>query len=163
MTGVVGQAPRVETEPAIDVKTLNAKIWGVAARERFFVRGAWQGWTIAERKTMIDRAAKLSVSRQANLLEISRGGIYYQYRPVSYADLKLMRRIDMLPTGFPFAGSLMLQGFLMQKGFAAVRWHAITLRKRMGIEVLYPKPNTVNGPVKVGQRAAQNVASLRAL
>ena len=42
---------------------------------------------------MIDNSAKLSVSRQVILLGISRGSVYYQPRPVSDADLKLMHRI----------------------------------------------------------------------
>ena len=40
---------------------------------------------------MIERTAKPSVSRQAILPGISRGSIYYQNRPVSDADLELMR------------------------------------------------------------------------
>ena len=43
---------------------------------------------------MIDLTAKLSVSRQAIVLGISRSSIYYQPCPVSDADLKLMRRMD---------------------------------------------------------------------
>ena len=91
---------------------------------------------------MIDRTAELSVSRQAILLGISRGSIYYQNRPVSDADLKLMHRIDKLHMEFPFAGSRMLQGLLVQEGFSAGRLHVATLMKRMGIEALYRKPNT---------------------
>ena len=91
---------------------------------------------------MIDRTAELSVSRQAILLGISRGSIYYQNRPVSNADLKLMHRIDKLHMEFPFAGSRMLQGLLVQEGFSAGRLHVATLMRRMGIEALYRKPNT---------------------
>ena len=40
---------------------------------------------------MIDPAAKLCVSRQAVVLGISRGAVYYRPQPVSEADLKLMR------------------------------------------------------------------------
>ena len=40
---------------------------------------------------MIDRAHGLSVSRQAKVLGISRGSVYCKPRPVSDADLKLMR------------------------------------------------------------------------
>ena len=65
---------------------------------------------------MIDPAAKLSVSRQAIVLGISRGSAYYKPRPVSDADLKLMHRIDKLHMEFPFAGSRMLQGLLVQEG-----------------------------------------------
>lgn len=91
---------------------------------------------------MLERTAKLSVSRQAILLGISRGSIYYQNRPVSDADLKLMHRIDKLHTEFPFAGSRMLRGLLAQEGFKVGRLHVATLMKRMGIEALYRKPNT---------------------
>ena len=91
---------------------------------------------------MIGRTAELSVSRQAILLGISRGSIYYQNRPVSDADLKLMHRIDKLHMEFPVAGSRMLQGLLVQEGFSAGRLHVATLMRRMGIEVLYRKPNT---------------------
>ena len=59
---------------------------------------------------MIDRTAKLSVGRQAKVLGISRGSVYYKPRPVSDADLKLMHRMDKLHMEFPFAGSPMLQG-----------------------------------------------------
>ena len=91
---------------------------------------------------MIDPTTRLSVSRQANVLGISRGSVYYQPRPVSDADLKLMHRIDKLHMEFPFAGSRMLQGLLLQEGFKVGRLHVATLMKRMGIEALYRKPNT---------------------
>ena len=54
---------------------------------------------------MIDRNHKLPVSRQAQLLGISRGAVYYRPEPISDADLALMRRIDELHLEFPFAGS----------------------------------------------------------
>jgi putative transposase len=91
---------------------------------------------------MIDSRARLSVSRQALVLGISRGAVYYKPRPVSDADLKLMHRIDKLHMEFPFAGSRMLQGLLVQEGFKVGRLHVATLMKRMGIEALYRKPNT---------------------
>ena len=76
---------------------------------------------------MIDPNAKLSVSRQALVLGISRGSIYYKPRPVSEADLKLMHRIDKLHMEFPFAGSRMLQGLLVQEGFKVGRLHVASL------------------------------------
>lgn len=91
---------------------------------------------------MIDRTAKLSVGRQAKVLGISRSSVYYQSRPVRAGDLKLMHRIDKLHMEFPFAGSRMLQGLLVQEGFKVGRLHVATLMKRMGIEALYRRPNT---------------------
>ena len=36
---------------------------------------------------MIDRCHRLSISRQAKLVGISRGSVYYRPKPVSAADL----------------------------------------------------------------------------
>jgi putative transposase len=91
---------------------------------------------------MIDRKHKLSISRQAKTLAISRGSIYYLPRPVSMADLALMRRIDKLHLDYPFAGSRMLKGLLVGEGYKTGRLHVRTLMKRMGIEAIYRRPNT---------------------
>lgn len=91
---------------------------------------------------MTDRHHKLSLARQAKLLGISRGSLYYEPRPTSEDDLKLMRRIDELQMEYPFAGSRMMKGLLRQEGFMAGRLHVATCMKRMGIQALYRKPNT---------------------
>jgi putative transposase len=91
---------------------------------------------------MIDRNDDLPVSRQAKVLKISRGSVYYLPRPVSAGDLALMRRIDELHLDYPFAGSRMLQTFLVREGYDAGRLHVATLMKRMGIEAIYRRPNT---------------------
>ena len=43
---------------------------------------------------MIDTTHKLPVTRQVELLDLSRSNVYYLPRPVSDADLVLMRQID---------------------------------------------------------------------
>ena len=91
---------------------------------------------------MIDRHHDLPLSRQAKVLGISRGSVYYLLRAVPAADLALMRRIDALHLEYPFAGSRMLQGFLNAEGHVAGRLHVATLMKRMGIETLYRRPRT---------------------
>jgi putative transposase len=90
---------------------------------------------------MIERNDDLPVSRQAKVLGISRGSVYYLPRPVSAGDLALMRRIDELHLDYPFAGSRMLQTFLVCEGYDAGRLHVATLMKRMGIEAIYRRPN----------------------
>ena len=58
----------------------------------------------AERKTMIDRTHRLSVTRQAMLLARPRASVYYTARPVPDDDLTIMRRIDELQLELPVAG-----------------------------------------------------------
>lgn len=56
-------------------------------------------------------SARFSASRPTS------ASVCYKPRPVSDADLKLMHQIDKLHMEFPFAGSRMLQGLLIQEGF----------------------------------------------
>jgi len=91
---------------------------------------------------MIDREHDLPIVKQAKALNISRGSVYYLPRPVSAADLAIMRRIDELHLEFPFAGSRMLRGLLAAEGCKIGRRHVKTLMRRMGIEALYRRPRT---------------------
>ena len=109
--------------------------------ERFFVGRARQGG-LAERKAMIDRGHRLALSRQAELLGISRGSLYHDPCPVSAADLAIMRRIDELHLDYPFAGSRMLRDLLRGEGIAIGRERVTTMMQRMGIEAIYRRPRT---------------------
>ena len=91
---------------------------------------------------MIDRDHDLSITRQAKLLEISRGTVYYLPRPVSLADLALMHKLDELHLEHPFMGARMLRDQLARQGIRAGRRHIRTLMLRMGIEALAPQPGT---------------------
>ena len=91
---------------------------------------------------MIDRDHELSVTKQTEAVGIARSTVYYLPRPVSAADLALMRQIDKLHTEFPFAGSRMLCRLLAADGSKIGRRHVKTLMNRMGIEALYRRPRT---------------------
>ena len=91
---------------------------------------------------MIDRSHDLSITSQANALNISRSSVYYLPRAVPAADLAIMRRMDQLHLDFPFAGSRMLRDLLTAEGVEIGRQHVATLMKRMGIAAIYRRPNT---------------------
>lgn len=91
---------------------------------------------------MIDRDHELPVTRQAQLLNISRGTVYYQPKPISARDQMLMNRIDRLHLELPFAGARMLRDLLRQEGHKVGRSRVSRLMKLMGIEALYRKPKT---------------------
>src|SRR6202521_5800362 len=91
---------------------------------------------------MIDREHDLSITKQAGVLKISRGSVYYLPRAVSSADLAIMRHLDRLHLEFPFAGSRMLRGLLALQGCKIGRRHVKTLMRRMGIEAIYRRPRT---------------------
>ena len=97
---------------------------------------------MAGRKAMIDRKHRLSVTRQAQLLGLSRGAVYYLPQPVGAADLALMRRLDELHLEHPFVGARMLRRQLQSVGLQVERRHVRTLMLRMGMEALCPQPGT---------------------
>jgi len=91
---------------------------------------------------MIDREHELPLTRQAEVLKLSRSSLYYRPRPVAPADLAVMRRIDELHLDYPFAGSRMLRDLLRGEGVAIGRGRVATMMKRMGIEAIYRRPST---------------------
>ena len=91
---------------------------------------------------MIDRNDKLSISRQAKLLGISRGSVYYLPQGVSEAQSALMRQIDELHLVHPFMGARQLVRQLRRLGFEVGRLHVRTLMLRMGIRAMAPQPGS---------------------
>jgi putative transposase len=91
---------------------------------------------------MIDRGHELTLTRQAALLKLSRGSLYYTARPVTPADLAVMRRIDELHLDYPFAGSRMLRDLLRGEGVVIGRDRVVSMMRRMRIEAIYRRPNT---------------------
>lgn len=78
---------------------------------------------------MIAGTHALPVSKQAGVLGIGRGSVYYLPRPTSANDLVLMRRIEKLHMIYPFAGSRMLRDLLNGEGIKVGRLHVRTLMK----------------------------------
>jgi len=69
----------------------------------------------------------VAVSRQAQLLELSRSSVYYTPRPISERDLRLMRRIDELHLKWPFYGARKWAAQLRREGHDVGRRHVTTL------------------------------------
>ena len=80
--------------------------------------------------------------RQCELLDLCRSSLYYRPKPVSPADLRLMRRIDELHLAHPFLGARRLARMLQREGVEVGRRHVGSLMRLMGIEAIYRKKRT---------------------
>jgi putative transposase len=88
---------------------------------------------------MIDRAhPTLSVSRQCQLLEVSRASVYRRPAPVNAEDLRLMELIDRQYLAFD--GSRRMAAWLTTQGFPVNRKRVQRLMRLMGL--IYQRPNT---------------------
>lgn len=89
---------------------------------------------------MINREHEVPLTRQCQLLDLSRSGLYYLPVPVSDKEMKLMRHIDELHLKYPFYGSRNIRNELWDRGHKVGRSHVRTLMRKMGICALYQKP-----------------------
>jgi len=90
----------------------------------------------------MDRTHALSITRQAQLLGISRANVYYKPVGSSAEDLRRMRRIDELHPELPFAGARMLRDLLVLEGWRIGRKAVSTLMRIMRIEAIFRWKNT---------------------
>jgi len=84
----------------------------------------------------------LSILHQCKLLGLCRSSLYYHPKPLSEADLALMRRIDELHLAHPFLGARKLARMLKREGVEVGRRHVGSLMRLMGIEAIYRKKRT---------------------
>lgn len=78
----------------------------------------------------------MTIQRQCALLGVPRSAYYYQPRPESAENLKLLRQLDELYLRCPFFGSRK-----MAVELGVNRKRAQRLMRILGIEAHYPKPN----------------------
>jgi putative transposase len=96
-----------------------------------------------QRKQMIEpHLREPSISRQCQLVSLSRSSFYYAPVPVSPEDLELMRQIDEQYLKTPFYGSRSMARHFRRQGRKVNRKRIQRLMRQMGIEAVYPKPHT---------------------
>ena len=96
-----------------------------------------------ERRAMVRRDVPgLSLSRQCEVLSISRSSLYYKPKGESAETLALMRRIDELFLRYPFYGSRQMVRHLWRDGIRVGRHRVRRLMRLMGLQAVYRAPRT---------------------
>ncbi len=96
------------------------------------------------RRRVVDRDNEdLSIARQCQLLGVCRSSFYYQRAMESAENIDLMSKIDEQYTKTPFYGSRKMARALSKTLSVAVsRKRVQRLMRIMGLEAIYPRPNT---------------------
>lgn len=95
-----------------------------------------------DRKAMIGPCPGLSLSRQCQLVKISRSSRYYQPVATSSETLVLMQRIDQLYMQYPFYGSRQMVRHLRREGICVGRHRVRRLMRLMGLQAIFQAPRT---------------------
>ena len=82
------------------------------------------------------------MARQCALISLPRSSWYYQPRPPSATTQELLDRLDEQYTRTPFYGTRRMTAWLRQAGYAVNRKRVRRLLQLLGLETLYPKPQT---------------------
>lgn len=91
------------------------------------------------------RSQDISLTRQAELLGISRASLYYRSK-VNEVEVEIMNRIDEIYTDYPFYGSRRIKYELADRHHIHIcRDHVRRLMRIMGLEAIYPKKSTSQG------------------
>jgi putative transposase len=89
----------------------------------------------------------IPISRQCELVELSRSSFYYRSCGEDGYNLALMRLIDEEFTRHPFYGARRMAAWLRSQGYGVNRKRVSRLMRLMGLMALYPKPRlSANGP-----------------
>jgi hypothetical protein len=91
---------------------------------------------------MIERPGPLALSRQCELLGLSRAAIYYRAVRTGAYELELMALIDRQYLQTPFYGSRRVAAWLQAQGHAVNRKRVQRLMQRMGLAAIYQRPRT---------------------
>jgi len=86
--------------------------------------------------------SSISIVRQCQLLGLNRSVYYYQYKCTSEYTENIMRLIDERYTARPHEGSRKIMVHLNNLGYDVTRNQVKYLMQNMGLQAIYPKPNT---------------------
>jgi putative transposase len=84
----------------------------------------------------------LSITKQCELLQISRSSWYYEALGESELNLTLMRLIDEQFLETPYYGARQMARYLRRQGYRVNRKRVRRLMQKMGLMAIYQKPNT---------------------
>jgi len=99
--------------------------------------------TTSERKAKVDQCHAFPISRQCEVLAISRSSAYRTPAGVNDDDINLMRKLDELHLRHPFKGTRRLRDDLWDvHGLQVNRKRVQRLMRIMGIRALYPGAKT---------------------
>lgn len=96
-----------------------------------------------DKRRLIDHAHDtISVTRQAELLGLSRASVYAEPQPPSPEYLTLAAAVDALYTKHPYYGTRRMVHTLTQQGFVVGRKKMRSIMRHLGLEAVYPTRNT---------------------
>jgi putative transposase len=98
---------------------------------------------VEEKRLMTERGNEsINLSRQLELLDLSRSSFYYKSKGESSYNLGLMKLIDKEYTDKPYYGVKRITAYLKREGYSVNVKRVRRLMRKMGLIAIYPKKKT---------------------
>ena len=135
------KAYKDEIESLTEENDALAKKLGKTTIERDWAVGKLKSLDLSNKKSLVDsRLNELSAARQCERIGLNRSSLYYEPRPVSEYDLKLMNRIDKIYTDISSTyGSRFMHQQQIEDGYRVGVNKVNRLMNVMGIQAIFPK------------------------
>ena len=124
-----------------------AKTLGRTTVERDWAVGKLKSLDLSNKKSLVDSKlmtvrestpAKLSKTRQCQLLRLSRASLYYKPQPMSIRDKKILDAIDEIYTDNSEYGYRMIHRQLLEDGHSIGKDRVLKYMGILGIQAIYP-------------------------
>jgi len=116
-----------------------ARALGRTTIERDWAVGKLKSLDLSDKKDLVDsKLTTLSMTRQAELIELNRTTQYYKPVPFSDTNLKILNRIDEIYTDNPEYGYRMIHQYLLEDGYSIGNNRVLKYMEILGIQALYP-------------------------
>ena len=140
----VGSATKAYKDEIEELKTENdalAKKLGKTTIERDWAVGKLKSLGLSNKKDLVTPKLKnLSMARQCEIIDLNRSTLYYEPKPISDNDLKIMKRIDEIYTDISSTyGYRFMHRQLLEDGFSIGVNKVNKLMNTMGIQAIFPK------------------------
>lgn len=101
------------------------------------------GWSLEQKRALVEIGhPQISLSRQCELLNLSRSSFYCQSQPNPHHEQEnqtLLRLLDEQYTRTPFYGSRRLTHWLQTQGHQVNRKRVVHLMQQLGLQAIYPQ------------------------
>jgi putative transposase len=140
----VGGATKAYKEEIEELKTENdalAKKLGKTTIERDWLQGKLNSSvSLKNKKELVETGLKeISMTRQCELIGISRSSYYYESIPYSEQDIKIMHKIDKIYTDASFYGYRRIHMQLKEYGFSIGINRVLKYMNILGIQAIFPR------------------------
>jgi putative transposase len=139
--GGATKAYKDEIEELIEENDALAKKLGKTTIERDWAVGKLKSLDLSNKKDLVNfKLDNLSVARQCEMIDLNRSSLYYEPKPVSDYDLKVMSRIDEIYTDISSTyGYRFMHQQLLEDGYRIGVNKVNRLMNVMGIQAIFPK------------------------